>query len=424
MKLNPSKCSLEVEEGKFLRVFVTREGFRANPEKIEALAQMHPPRNLKEVQRLQGRLVALNRFLSKIADRTLPFMAVLRRCMKKNQFCWDSEADKAFRKLKSHLRELPLITSPLPGEKLTLYLSCTNQTISSALMVERKEAQIPIYFVSRTLKGPEERYSPIEKLVLSLVHTARKLRRYFQAHEVQVLTDKPLQRILMKTEISGSSDVRTRGISLSREIDRKQRSTSPEPTGDQHFVDPHEPVWNLHTDGASNEDGSGAGLILVSPKGTEFTYVIRLGFPSTNNESDYEALLAGLRVAQEKSVRRVQAHVDSLLVANQVNGEYEAKDHKMIEYLNKTRELLKGFQEARVVHIPRGQNKKADALSKLASVAFDHLAKDVRVETVKQRSISEKIVGSVGTLGCSWMATIFRYLQEGIVPKTSKKLGG
>ncbi|XP_076902528.1 putative mitochondrial protein AtMg00860 [Bidens hawaiensis] len=120
MKLNPSKCSFGVDEGKFLGVLFTKEGFRANPEKIEALIQMEPPRNFKEVQRLNGRLIALNRFLSKFTDKTLPFMAVLRRCMKKNKFCWDREADEAFRELKSHLCELPLITSPRPGEALTL----------------------------------------------------------------------------------------------------------------------------------------------------------------------------------------------------------------------------------------------------------------------------------------------------------------
>ncbi|XP_076945512.1 uncharacterized protein LOC143616608 [Bidens hawaiensis] len=230
-------------------------------------------------------------------------------------------------------------------------------------MVERKEAQIPIYFVSRTLKGPEERYSSIEKLVRSLVYTARKLRRYFQAHEVQVLTDKPLQRILMKPEISerlakwaielGEYSIKSKPRtafkgqvianflteapvseaeeSPSREgHEGNERVPFPGHAEGQHLTDPSEPVWNLHTDGASNEDGSGAGLILVSLKGAEFTYAIRLNFASTNNEAEYEALLAGLRVAQEKSVRRVRAHMDSLLVANQVNEDYEAKDHKMI----------------------------------------------------------------------------------------------
>ncbi|XP_076924310.1 uncharacterized protein LOC143586717 [Bidens hawaiensis] len=144
-----------------------------------------------------------------------------------------------------------------------------------------------------------------------------------------------------------------------------------------------ESVWNLYTDGASNEDGSGAGLILISPEGIELTYAVRLTFPSTNNEAEYEALLAGLRVARKIPVKRIRAHVDSLLVANQVSGDYEAKDPKMVEYLKKTKELMQSFREATVVHISRGQNKKADALSKLASVAFDHLAKDVKVETLE-----------------------------------------
>ncbi|XP_076948971.1 uncharacterized protein LOC143621433 [Bidens hawaiensis] len=312
------------------------------------------------------------------------------------------------------------------------------------------EAQIPIYFVSRTLKVPEERYSPIEKLVLSLVYTARKLRRYFQAHEVQVLTDKPLQRILMKLEIYGrlakwaielgeySIEYKPRTAFKGQVIadflteaptseieevppretpEGSEKVPSPGDTEVKHLKDQNEPVLNLHTDGASNEDGSGAGLILVSPEGTEFMYAIRLSFASTNNEAEYEALLAGLRVAQKMSVKRIQAHVDSLLVSNQVNGDYEANDHKMIEYLKKTKELLQGFQEAKVIHIPRGQNKKADALSKLAYVAFDHLAKEVRVDTIEQPSILKRTIGNVETSGYSWMTPIIRYLQEGIVPE-------
>ncbi|XP_076922861.1 putative mitochondrial protein AtMg00860 [Bidens hawaiensis] len=100
MKLNPGKCSLGVEEGKFLGVLVTKEGIKANPEKVEALIQMDSPTSVKEVQRLNGRLVAFNRFLSKIADKTLPFIAVLRRSVKKNKFSWDTKAGKGFPRFK------------------------------------------------------------------------------------------------------------------------------------------------------------------------------------------------------------------------------------------------------------------------------------------------------------------------------------
>ncbi|XP_076939313.1 uncharacterized protein LOC143607942 [Bidens hawaiensis] len=136
-------------------------------------------------------------------------------------------------------------------------------------------------------------------------------------------------------------------------------------------------------DGASTGDGSGAGLILISPEGIELTYAMRLEFPSTNNEAEYKALLAGLRMAAKLEVQYIRAHVDSLLVANQVKGDYEAKDPKMVEYLKMAQELLQGFQKAEVIHISRGLTKNSDALSKLAHVAFDHLAKNVKVETIK-----------------------------------------
>ncbi|XP_076917107.1 uncharacterized protein LOC143577046 [Bidens hawaiensis] len=181
-------------------------------------------------------------------------------------------------------------------------------------------------------------------------------------------------------------------------------------------TDQGEPSWILYTDGASNGDGSGAELILISPNVIELTYAMRLDFPITNNEAEYEALLAGLRMARKIKVQNIKAHVDSLLVANQVKGNYEAKDPKMMEYLKKTHELLQSFKRSEVIHIAQGLNKKADALSKLASVAFDHLAKDAKVETIKKRSISEDTVANIETPEPNWMTPIHRYLQEGIVP--------
>ncbi|XP_076917408.1 uncharacterized protein LOC143577466 [Bidens hawaiensis] len=142
---------------------------------------------------------------------------------------------------------------------------------------------------------------------------------------------------------------------------------------------------------------------------------------STNNEAEYEALLAGLRIARGLRVRRVQAHVDSLLVANQVGGTYDAKDPKMKEYLKVTHELMKDFEEAEVIHIPRGSNKKADALSKLAVVAFNHLEKEVKVETLQQPLVTESTIANVETQGENWMTPLIRYLQEGTVPEDKEE---
>ncbi|GKC58182.1 reverse transcriptase domain-containing protein, partial [Tanacetum coccineum] len=94
--------------------------------------------------------------------------------------------------------------------------------------------------------------------------------------------------------------------------------------------------WTLFTDGSSCVDGSGAGLILTNPEGAEFTYAMRFRFEATNNEAEYEALIAGLRIAEQMGVKNLQANVDSRLVANQVNGFYTAKESGMTAKKKKT----------------------------------------------------------------------------------------
>ncbi|XP_076957171.1 uncharacterized protein LOC143632571 [Bidens hawaiensis] len=139
-----------------------------------------------------------------------------------------------------------------------------------------------------------------------------------------------------------------------------------EPSQDQQ----KEQVWKLFTDGESNDEGAGTGLRITNPEGQDFTYAIRLEFKSTNNEVEYEALLAGLRIAKKPGARHLEAHVDSMLVANQIEGSYDAKDEKMASYLTQAKALMAAFITCKVKHIKRSENKQADSLSKLASVGF------------------------------------------------------
>jgi ribonuclease HI len=153
--------------------------------------------------------------------------------------------------------------------------------------------------------------------------------------------------------------------------------------------------WRLFTYGASSAEGSGAGLILISPDGEEITYALRLNFPSTNNEAEYEAVLVGLRLASKYKLEVLTAHVDSLLVANQINGTYEAKEYTMKAYVKLAKQLKGGFKKCDVVQISRTQNKRADALSKLASLAFAHLTKTVLVKVLESNSIGGQKVNDI-----------------------------
>ncbi|XP_076937533.1 uncharacterized protein LOC143605211 [Bidens hawaiensis] len=153
-----------------------------------------------------------------------------------------------------------------------------------------------------------------------------------------------------------------------------------------------EQVWKLFTYGASNNEGAGARLRITNPEGQHFTYAIRLEFKSTNNEEEHEGLLAGLRIAKKLEARHLEAHVDSMLVANQIEGSYDAKDDKMVSYFAQAKALMSAFTTFKVKHIKRSENKQADALSKLASVGFEHLAKDVRIEVLATPSTMNREV--------------------------------
>ncbi|GKE98249.1 reverse transcriptase domain-containing protein [Tanacetum coccineum] len=142
-------------------------------------------------------------FLSKSAERSLPLFKTLKKCIKKSDFHWTPEAEQSFKQLEQHLSELPLLVAPKPKEELIVYLSATHGAISVVLMTERGTVQMSVYFISRTLQGPKLNYTPMEKLVLSLVFAAKRLRRHFQAHPITVVTDQPIKQIISCLDVAG-----------------------------------------------------------------------------------------------------------------------------------------------------------------------------------------------------------------------------
>ncbi|GJW25611.1 reverse transcriptase domain-containing protein [Tanacetum coccineum] len=187
---------------------------------------------------------------------------------------------------------------------------------------------------------------------------------------------------------------------------------------EEELLDP----WTLFTDGSSCVDGFGAGLILTNPEGAELTYALRFKFDGTNNEAEYEALIAGLRIAEQMGVKNLQANVDSRLVANQVNESYIAKELGMIQYLEKVKTLSSSFKKFSIKQVPRSENKKADALRKIASTSFAHSTKQVLVEELKEKSINKaEVLAVVEEEGDTWMTPIYNYLTEEALPAKKEK---
>jgi hypothetical protein len=133
-KLNPDKCIFGVSAGKLLGFLVSYRGIEANPEKIKVIEAMRPPARIKDVQKLMGSLAALSRFISRLAERALPFFKLLR---KSGPFSWTEEAEQAFQVLKQHPVSLPILVAPEPGEPLYLYIVATGEAVSMVLVVER-----------------------------------------------------------------------------------------------------------------------------------------------------------------------------------------------------------------------------------------------------------------------------------------------
>ena len=174
MNLNPAKCAFGVSAGKFLGFIVNHRGIEANPDKIKALLDMPSLSGIKEVQRLTGRIAALSRFVSRASDKCQPFFQVLKKA-----FQWDEKCEEAFMTLKTYLSSPPILVSPIEGELLTLYLAVSDFSTSAVLVRDRERVQHPVYYCSRALRGAEERYPRMEKLILALVTAAQKLRPYF-----------------------------------------------------------------------------------------------------------------------------------------------------------------------------------------------------------------------------------------------------
>nr|GEU44355.1 reverse transcriptase domain-containing protein [Tanacetum cinerariifolium] len=338
MKLNPKKCAFGVEEEIFLGYKVNAKGLKVCLDKVDAILSLPSPKCLKDVQKLNGKLASLNRFLAKLANKSLPFFKTLKKCMKKSDFHWTTKAEEAFKQMKQLIAELPMLTAPMEKEELIVYLAAAKETI---------------------LSRPE------------VVGTLQKWSIEFGEYAIHY---RP--RVLVKRHILVDFIVK-RPEKDSPDTSMEEEEELPEP-------------WILFTDRSSCTDGSRAGPILTNPEWMEFTYALRFRFDVTNNEAEYEALIFGLRIAKQMGVKDLQANANSHLVANQVNETYVTKEADMIRYLKKVKALTGSFFKAfSIKQIPRSENKKADALSKIASTSFTHLSKQVLVEELKEKSISE-----------------------------------
>lgn len=149
------------------------------------------PHLVKDVHKLIERLATLSRFLSKLAEKSLPFFQILKKV---DAFEWTEECQMEFKDLKAYLSSSPILSKPEKGEVLYIYLVVADREINLVLLREDElKVQQPIYYVSKALPRSELRYSMLENTTYTLVITAKKLAAYFQLHQIQILIDQPFR---------------------------------------------------------------------------------------------------------------------------------------------------------------------------------------------------------------------------------------
>jgi hypothetical protein len=273
LRLNPEKCVFGIHKGKVLGCLVSTKGIEVNPDKIKVLIEMQDPVSVKDVQKPTGRVAALNRFIPKAAERSLPFFQVLRST---KNFQWSETQKQAFQELKYYLSNMTKLCPPEPRSPLLLYVSTSNSAVSAVLVQEKeggKLKQIPVYFASEALSGSKIFYSELEKIAYEVIMTARKLRHYFEGHRIRVITNQPLNDLFANRE--ASTRIIKWGAELSKYIvDFERRSaiksqiladfvvdwTSPTQNLDEKIPTP----WIVQCDGAWCHNGVGISAVITS----------------------------------------------------------------------------------------------------------------------------------------------------------------
>ncbi|XP_060968195.1 uncharacterized protein LOC133035834 [Cannabis sativa] len=161
-KMNPLKCAFGVTSGKFLGFIVRHRGIEIDPATIKAILEMPPPRNLRQLRGLQGKLAYIRRFISNLSGRCQPFS----RLMQKNvPFIWDEACQNAFESIKKYLLHPPVLRAPILGKPLILYITSLDRSLGAMLAQNNEEGkEVALYYLSKTLVGAEQNYPPIEKV--------------------------------------------------------------------------------------------------------------------------------------------------------------------------------------------------------------------------------------------------------------------
>ncbi|XP_059635764.1 uncharacterized protein LOC132277942 [Cornus florida] len=405
LKINPIKCAFGVSAGNFLGFLVHQSSIEIDRNKAKAIIDASAPRSKKQLQRLLGQVNYLRRFIANTLGKLHVFSPLL-KLKRMEEFKWDDTHQRAFDQIKKYLSSPPIMMLPRKKWPMKLYLSAAEESIGAMLAQENEAgSEQAIYYLSRVLTLVECRYTPIEKLCLALYFAGMKLRVYMlpvlvyivcQTDLIKYMLSRPLitGRIgkwalaLMEFNFAYVPQKTIKGRALadffadhpSPEIESQ---VFDELDSASIFMTPRTLMFN----GSSTSEGSGAGIVIISPTGNQISFSFFLDFRYANNQAEYKALIIGLEILLEMAVKDVHIVGDSSLVINQISEDFRCLNWQLRPFHSLATQLVNQFHNVTLEYRPRAMNKIANDLAQTASGVRVPSGTKERIMKITRRSL-------------------------------------
>ncbi|XP_017970500.1 PREDICTED: uncharacterized protein LOC108660728 [Theobroma cacao] len=448
--LNSTKYFFGVISRKLLGFVVSERGIEVDPDKVQAIRDLPPPKIQKEVRGFLGMLIYIAQFISQLTLKCDPIFKLLH---KHNPRAWNEECQVTFDKVKEYLLSPSMLVPLVVGRPFLLYLTVNEGSMGCVLGQhdETGKKERAVYYLSKKFTKYESKYFLLEKMCCALAWTTHRLKQYVLYHATWLIVKlDPIKYIFKKPSLSGRVArwqmllfeydivyVSQKVIKVNAIVDflAKRVGEDYEPM-ESEFPDEdlmsvcqtneeeseEKKNWKMFFDGASNALGHGIGAVLVSPEEDHYPVTAKLNFYCTNNMAEYEACVMGLQAAIERKIHVLEVYGDSALVIYQLRGEWETRDLKLIWYHKYVSKLIENFDKICFTHLPREENQMADALATLA--AMFNVGTDVKIQPIMINvrecpahcsSVEEKVDEK------SWYHDIVHYLKFQQYPEQSSE---
>ncbi|XP_045810459.1 uncharacterized protein LOC123904898 [Trifolium pratense] len=368
-------------------------GIEINQNKTKAILETKPPINKKQLQSLLGKINFLRRFISNLSGKAQAFSPLL-RLKKEDIFTWGQDQQEAFDEIKKYLSNPPTLMPPIRNKFMKLYISASNTTLGSMLAQEDENGEEKaIYYLSRVLNDVETRYSSIEKLCLCLYFSCMKLKHYIKPIDVYVYSHYDvIKHMLLKPILHSRIGRWALALSEYSLSYKPLKAIKGQIVAD--FIVDHSAIespqnyvalepWTLYFDGSKHQHGTGIGVLIISPQKIPTKFKYKINGICSNNEAEYEALIAGLEILLSLGAKDIKIRGDSELVLKQLTKEYKCIKEHLIRYFVIANTLLKRFDSIDIEHDPRVENQEANDLAQIASgykVSKDKLEQLVEIK--------------------------------------------